>query len=79
MRESWHGCLSFRIVLGTKGVGSIPIEEGPRFDVLTCIVNVYQQQGDEVCHCTVGKWWCYGRLAFGIANALRIMVLALRI
>ena len=28
MRESWHGCLSFRIVLRTKSVGSIPIK-GP--------------------------------------------------
>ena len=66
MRESWHGCLSFRIVLRTKGVGSIPIKEGPRFDVLTCIVNVCQQQGDEVCHCTVESGGVMGGLPLGL-------------
>ena len=66
MRESWHGCLSFGIVLRTKGVGSIPIEEGPRFDVLTCIVNVCQQQGDEVCHCIVESGGVMGGLPLGL-------------
>ena len=47
-------------------MGSIPIEEGPRFDVLTCIVNVCQQQGDEVCHCTVESGGVMGGLPLGL-------------
>ena len=52
--------------IGDQGVGSIPIEEGPRFDVLTCIVNVCQQQGDEVCHCTVESGGVMGGLPLGL-------------
>ena len=47
-------------------MGSIPIEEGPRFDVLTCIVNVCQQQGDEVCHCIVESGGVMGGLPLGL-------------
>ena len=54
----------FRIIMD-ESVGSIPIE-GPRFDVFTCIVNVCQQQGDEVCHCTVESGGVMGGLPLGL-------------
>ena len=36
--------------------------QGSRFDIFTCIVNVCQQQGDEVCHCTVESGGVMGGL-----------------
>ena len=78
MRESWHGCLSFRIVLRTKCVGSMPIK-GLGLMFLRVLSMCANSKGTKFCHCTVESGGVMGGLPFGIAIALRIMVLALRI